>query len=564
MAVAKNRRIKIHPKLLFDVIFKQAGTLAKSILEGVMNSVDARATECRISASEESRTIVIEDDGKGIMEMEQIEKWFETFGQPHEESEKKIFGTFRMGRGQLFSYGVNHWRTGPWYMVVDVKNKGQDYELTQMPETHPGCRIEIRLYDPMSPSLYQSTLDALTVWTRYCQIPVFWNDELLSVDPEREDWDYTTPEAYVRLNSRSELALYNLGIHTMDFPQYKFGTGGVVVSKKQLEVNFARNDVMDSCRIWKKILPMIKRKTQAKLFRKTQLTDGERQAIARQILAGEVSTASILDQKVVTSVSGRHYPLRELMSAYSHQGRISLCKRGDPLGDKIFQHKTAFIVADETLERFGVKSLKDLETKIKKRVDYFTLAKVVPFTTLTKGMNHKYVTLDDEQLRPNERLWQTIALSLYWRIIDHRADSETKNRRLLVGSGPADGWTDGLTYVCLDRKFLEGCQYDLKGLTKLANLLIHEYCHDGPDTAEHTHTQEFYELFHDRSQAMLPTLLDWGLGELQRTLKRVRGRLPRNLLVDLDRRLRLAEERNQLAVQARTKVKIRLPVPQED
>ena len=33
----------MHPQLLYSVIQRQAGTLNKAILEGVMNGVDARA-----------------------------------------------------------------------------------------------------------------------------------------------------------------------------------------------------------------------------------------------------------------------------------------------------------------------------------------------------------------------------------------------------------------------------------------------------------------------------------------------------------------------------------------
>jgi hypothetical protein len=41
-----------HNKLLLDVIRRQAGTLSKAILEGVMNAVDAGATRCDISIDE--------------------------------------------------------------------------------------------------------------------------------------------------------------------------------------------------------------------------------------------------------------------------------------------------------------------------------------------------------------------------------------------------------------------------------------------------------------------------------------------------------------------------------
>jgi hypothetical protein len=45
----RNAHFKMHPKLLLDVIQRQAGTLSKAILEGVMNAVDAGATHGAIT-----------------------------------------------------------------------------------------------------------------------------------------------------------------------------------------------------------------------------------------------------------------------------------------------------------------------------------------------------------------------------------------------------------------------------------------------------------------------------------------------------------------------------------
>ena len=49
---------RIHPKLLLDVIQRQAGTLAKAILEGVMNGIDAKCKQVKITLTEGKVTIV--------------------------------------------------------------------------------------------------------------------------------------------------------------------------------------------------------------------------------------------------------------------------------------------------------------------------------------------------------------------------------------------------------------------------------------------------------------------------------------------------------------------------
>jgi len=75
----------MHDKLLLDVIRKQAGSIQKAVLEGVMNSIEAAAT--RVEVSVEPDQIKIIDDGRGFQNREEIELFFETFGQPDTESE---------------------------------------------------------------------------------------------------------------------------------------------------------------------------------------------------------------------------------------------------------------------------------------------------------------------------------------------------------------------------------------------------------------------------------------------------------------------------------------------
>ena len=497
-ATAEKRKFNIHPKLLFDVIFRQAGSLAKAILEGIMNSVDAKASKCEIYFDEGGKSLTIVDDGSGIVEKKHIETFFETFGQPHDESEGKVFGTFRMGRGQMFAYGVNKWRTGPWQMIVDAKNRGLDYDLIKQPRSVKGCEIVIELYDPLSPSEYQSTEDLIRKWAKYAPIPVTWNGDDIQVDPDTEKWDHETDEAYIKLNKTGVLSLYNLGVHTMDIAQYHYGTGGAVVTKKQIKVNFARNDVQSDCPVWKKILPFIKQKANEKNLRSSALDDAGRSSLARQLLSGELSWSDIYNAKLVTAVNGRQFTLDSLRYPYRYGDKLTVCKRNDPLGDKIFQQRLAFVIADETLDRFNVKTLKQLETKIKKSNSDFRMATVVDFASITKGMNRDQILLEDSEIKPSERIWKDVADTLLY-ALDRCFPNKTSRhrRRLAIGVGPAHGWTDGMSYIALSRGFLSKLHFNLQGVCALTHLVLHEMCHDEPDTAEHAHTHEFYEQFHE-------------------------------------------------------------------
>ena len=143
------RRFKMDEKLLFDTIQRQAGTLEKANVEGVMNSIEAGATLVIVGLDISGPTAImtITDDGKGFRDQQEIEDFFETFGKPHSENEKVIWKQFRMGRGQMFAYGKNTWRTGNFRMVVDIKEWGLNYEFEDDLPYHDGCEITIELYD---------------------------------------------------------------------------------------------------------------------------------------------------------------------------------------------------------------------------------------------------------------------------------------------------------------------------------------------------------------------------------------------------------------------------------
>lgn len=145
--VAERKHLKMHTKLLLDVIKRQAGTLHKAILEGVMNAIEAGATRVDVNFTETpTPKLIISDNGKGIQTVADIEQFFETFGTPHNESEGKVWAQFRMGRGQLFSFGKNVWTTGTFRMTVDIDRMGLEYELNQNLQQYNGCYIDIDLY----------------------------------------------------------------------------------------------------------------------------------------------------------------------------------------------------------------------------------------------------------------------------------------------------------------------------------------------------------------------------------------------------------------------------------
>ena len=117
---------KIDENILYSIIAKQAGTLQKSFLELVMNSIDAAATEIKIEF--DGLNFTFYDNGKGFESEDEIHKFFGTFGTPHEEGDA-VYGKFRMGRGQIMAFSHNQWKSNTFFMDVDIKNIGINYQF---------------------------------------------------------------------------------------------------------------------------------------------------------------------------------------------------------------------------------------------------------------------------------------------------------------------------------------------------------------------------------------------------------------------------------------------------
>ena len=540
MANKEQRTFKMHPQLLFDVISRQAGSLGKGVLEGIMNSVDAGATFCEVKL--DANKLSIRDDGKGFKNKGEIEKFFDTFGSPHTADENKTYGTFRMGRGQIFSFGQNSWRTGEFSMRVDIKGKGLDYDLETNAQVVKGCLIEVDLYKPLLPSDLNATIRDIEKMAKYVSINLTINGKKVSVDPATEKWDEITDDAYIRIRESTCLAVYNLGVWVKDFGNYQYGCGGTVVSRKQLTLNFARNDILvNECSIWKKVRKVVDQRATTANKRKPVLDDGERQRFADQVVAGEIDGTEARELKIFTDVTGKQWSAK-MLSRCRHGEVVTSAERGNQIGDTLMQGGVCFVFADETLERFGMTSVKQLVKLINDNCNSpYWKPKVVTFAEVTKGMDSKHTVLDKKQWTPREQVFVDLLNSNYrsllWGFMSGRSaynDVLNTRRDILIGcSKSALAWTDGKRYIVFAREYLTRLQMDMSGLLDLFDTCLHEYCHEGADTGSHIHSHEFYQAYHDAGKGSNYASIQ-AFKELGATLERHGRKVNDRLLKQLD------------------------------
>ncbi len=513
----ESRTFRMHDKLLLDVIKKQAGSVQKAVLEGAMNSIEAGAS--RVEVSVEPTQIRINDDGRGFQSREEIELFFETFGQPHTESEGKRWAQFRMGRGQMFAFGRNEWRTGKFIMRVDI-NQRLGYDLQTIPQPVKGCSIIITLYEPLNDREIYGITKELGVFVKYVSIPVLVNGRQVNTPPENRSWGpESNDDAFILLNDGNELAVYNLGVLVCRFGKHHFGVAGTIVTKKRIDVNFARNDIIRSCPVWKRIKAAVDTSNPVKsIRRKRVLSDDERISIIERICSGELPSFEIRGLPLFVDVAGHGWSANSINR--TKFGAWSFGPRGDLRGDSLIQSGACLVLDENVARNFAIEPLANLFAHLwpDGYPFLFTPPKFVPYAQAISRLRDTHVILPEKKLRPNERAWQRIIERMLTEVGNSAEQlppaqaelvrNSNLKRRICIGlSETALAWTDGESYIVFNRRHLASLPLQelhrpvVGSLASIAQTLAHELCHDG-DSIHQVHSPEFYRNYHAFSEVV--------------------------------------------------------------
>lgn len=353
----ERKTFKATEGLLNDVMRKQAGTVEKALLEAVMNSVDANATEIDIEVEDD--IIVIEDDGEG-MTREEVESYFEKFGLKDDDVEEKDFGKFRMGRGQIFSFGRNIWHSNNNVMVVDLDHEetqvmvdgkehhldtsGLSYNLLESEDSYDGCSITVNLYRNLEN--VASTIADFKELVKYIpwmhDIEITVNDESIG---EEFDPDHESEVAYYSIGSSgwsTKTSVYNQGAYVKDEDLNQ--TGGVIISKPDLEVNFARNDILSGDGNWAKMKEEFQWITIDHLLDEDSLSKKERKWLLSEARDDEEVEQKIYNKELLEDVQGNLWSMAQLDGE-----DISFSRVGDTAAEDIMD-RTGIVFLDEEME----------------------------------------------------------------------------------------------------------------------------------------------------------------------------------------------------------------------
>ncbi|HHV7525057.1 TPA: ATP-binding protein [Burkholderia orbicola] len=526
---------ELDPQIIHHIIYSQAGSIGKAIIELLMNSVDARATVVRLSMTKEG--FDCSDDGNGFASREDVIRYFGRFGTPHEEGDA-TYGRFRLGRGQIMAHASTIWRSNAWQMTVDTRAMGYSYDLEQLEQALPGCSITGRWYEPLTDSELMSAVQEIRDLVRYTPVSVELNGRVITRDPRTERWDAEDEFAWYRAKEDGAVSIYNQGVLVRHDPAHMWGAGGLIVSKKAIALNVSRTEILrKTCPVWKAIAKQFGALADDVRSRlgDHRKTEASREKSARALLAGDSNIVKIYEkEEVITLLPGkRHVTMSAFLSKcnYSHnkrQGnRFTVVENGFevPKGEAIAREGIAVVVHPQTLERFGCYNAHDLldcidrihanvREDIEKNGTRFwgrlELPELVAFSTLRDAFVERtaLVTERDALDKETRRAWTALRT-----ILHHYAAVLTggdrcyngsprarggKSFQILLGqSNTAEAWTDGDSYIAFTVDAVKRLKtVPLKAAAYIFSLIEHEVAHEG-DSLDCGHDEAFYQRFHD-------------------------------------------------------------------
>jgi len=460
--------------LLRDVISKQTGSLGKAIKELFQNSFDAGATEIKVKINENS--LVFTDNGCG-MNADEIYKYFRVFGATQKRGDDKKTGTFGMGRGQIFNFGITLWETQNHKMVVDIRDS-LDYNFEET-ETHiKGTTISITFYKPIyswhvSDAIYHIKEDVLPPKG----VKIYLNKELYEPTIEKYE-DFSNDKYLVFTSSEHRSRIYNggLAVKFIKHTNYKYS----IQPYEKLELNFARNELIENTESTKELNYFIYSMEELMASKKNRFNLDEALNILRLLASKRIDIQSVYDKKIVPLSNDVLVSFKEV---------IENANMGVLFGGKN-------VWSDDCL-RQDYKVISDhVITEIKRIKQNFNLNKLEFLNKTTKELSRKgyHKQLGLENLKKNiQYYFMAVELNEYIFKILYKRDIDHTKRRINLGTSDlSQAWTDGKYNIWINKATIEGLGKKEEAILVLWEMLCHEYSHTRTNTREDQHNTSFY------------------------------------------------------------------------
>jgi len=295
-------------------------------------------------------------------------------------------------------------------------------------------------------------------------------------------------------NTGTDFKVYNLGAYVMDAPLSETGMMGIVVSKKQVKVNFARNDIQHDCEVYngeKGILAIVK-KNRIKKTRKVsrRLNTWERVATLKDLRDKSQDLDDIQTLSLIPTAQGKHVTLNQIRKM---KQQWCFAPMGDRYADKLMERDQALCLSQSIMTDLGYTGIHSqfftwLTNNQGRTVygnDEWSNVSIlfVEFDSLRDGISDSYSIIPAKKYTASER-----------RIINVlQSQGCWDGRNILLGySDTARGWTDGSSYIAIERNWLrkQSVTWGVH-IAGIQMLMAHEMAHDDDSRGTHIHGPEF-------------------------------------------------------------------------
>jgi len=476
--MAQTYKFEAHPNLTRHVFGRQAPSLAKAVLEGAMNEVDAGATRIEIALTQ--NTLVIWGDGKGLSADEaELRATFGTVGRPHEEDDV-LFGEFGMGRGQLLTQGPTVYESNGIRITTNIADS-MEWQVERVAEQVLGCRVTVSLRRPAD---LKSDVEEMARLMRHFPIPVLVNGDQVNQLPQKQAWDFETDEAWYRIGP-GPMKLYNRGALVREYPDTKWGLGGEVVSKARLTVTFGRNEVMDACRAFASIMGRLDEAFIKTLTarRSHSLPEAMRFRALKLLCSGKLRLQLMDRFRILRDGRGGWLSLRALLRFVA----VTAGPVGDAAAWRAIESGKAMVISAEDLDGAGI-TLDRLVAAIRRDAGHAPL--LLRWEEVLADIELGRETMPEEKLEPHARAVlfgaqvasRAIAGLLEGSHAFHDIGAVPVRRIIAAPRSSEDMWGDGESFIAVSERVLDDIACGRFSFAKAALMLLQTYIKDWAPT----------------------------------------------------------------------------------
>lgn len=453
---------EMNKDLLRSVIFKQAGTIQKALIECFQNSIDAEATEISLNINKNCFTFT--DNGFG-MSKNDVDKYFKIFGNSSKKNSNKI-GKFGIGRGQLFAFGFVSWKTNNNSMFINVKKRlGYTHNTTK--NIIKGTQISCMLYDKIDSWKVSSILSDIKQLVLPVDFKLTLNNEIVDFQEnilyENDDFQYIESETY-NVNIYSQNLLVKRIESIFDYK---------INCKVKMDLNFARNEFIEQTESTKSLKKFIHEIETKLTIKKPKFDRSEALKVLKQISKNEIDINLVKHKKLLKLPNGKTISINEL------NGKEILFGANNRNSDRALE--SGYLVLSDNQKEFLEILLQ--ENKISFSVNPFSLNQLFP------NVNHKET--DVKSLKNKKEVLLSYVLK------DMNYEIFNDKREILLGiSDSAIAWTDGFKKIWFNVDYLDE-NNTKKFIGKAYETLVHEYAHDSASFNEIDHSADYNKDYRD-------------------------------------------------------------------